>query len=108
MSSQDVASSEARGRQPKRLDQLKRALQKRLNRKPTTFEKAALDNAALLALRSEIASRDPASDSSAVVRLANCARRALRDFEAAAALDTPKRKAARSMADIEAEVARHV
>jgi hypothetical protein len=52
-----------------RLDQLKRALQRRLNRKPTAFEKAALDNAALLALRSEIASRDPASDSNTIVRL---------------------------------------
>jgi hypothetical protein len=52
-----------------------------------------LDNAALLAVRAETAAGDPHANSDTIVRLNNCARRALRDFEAAITdLDASKRK----------------
>jgi hypothetical protein len=77
-----------------------------LRRKPTAFEKTALEHTALLALRSEIAARDGKSTSEDIVRLANCARRALQDFEKLARVDERKPKQ-RSMADLEAEVRAH-
>ena len=64
-----------------RLGELRRSLQRQLKRKPTVFEKAALDRAALMLLRAEQAARDPTATSNDVVRLANASRRALRDFE---------------------------
>jgi hypothetical protein len=59
-------------------------LQRQLHRKPSSYEKTALDRAALLMLRAEIAARDPQSNSDDVVRLDNCARRARQDFESIA------------------------
>jgi hypothetical protein len=64
-----------------RLAQLKRALQKRLHRKPSEYERTMLEHAALLQLRSEIAARNPSTPSNDIVRLAGCARRAMSDFE---------------------------
>jgi hypothetical protein len=64
-----------------RLEELRRSLQRQLRRKPNVYEKAALDRAALLALRAEIAARDPTSSSNDIVRLFNCSRRAIADFE---------------------------
>jgi hypothetical protein len=53
-----------------------------------------------------MAGRDPKSDSNSIVRLDNCARRALRDFEAC--INERKAKpSAPSMADIEAELRTH-
>jgi len=64
-----------------RLEQLKRALQRQLRRRPTDYEKCVLDRAALLTLRAEIAAHDPRTSSNDLVRLDNVARRARRDFE---------------------------
>lgn len=64
-----------------RLIQLQRALQRKLRRRPTDFEKATLDKAALLMLRAEAAARDPSCDANTIVRLHNASRRALSDFE---------------------------
>jgi hypothetical protein len=91
-----------------RLDELKRALQRSLHRKPTLFEKCALDCAALAAMRAEFAAGDPQSKSDDIVRLFNVARRALADFERVAGIDVarkPKRKP--TMADIERELRAH-
>jgi hypothetical protein len=65
-----------------RLEELRRALQRQARRKLNVVEQAALDNAALLQLRSEMALRDPAADSNSIVRLSNAARRAMTDFQA--------------------------
>jgi hypothetical protein len=95
MSSPDTATSTPRPRLPSplaRLAQLKRALQKRLKRKPTTYERTLLDNAALLALRAETAVSDPHVHGDTIVRLNNAARRARNDFENICGLDAPKRK----------------
>ena len=99
-SRQSVFSAEAR------LAELKRALQRLVRRKLKAYELAARDHAALLALRSEIAARDGKSSSEDIVRLANCARRALGDFERIARVGETKAKP-RTMADIEAELRRH-
>jgi hypothetical protein len=64
-----------------RLVELKRALQRQLKRRPTAYEKAALDRAALMTVRAEIAAYDPNASSEDVVRLDNAARRARNDFE---------------------------
>ena|SRR6516164_3748837 len=89
-----------------RLVELKRALQRQLRRKPNAIEKAALDRAALMSVRAEIAAYDPRSTSEDVVRLDNAARRARLDFEKLARIGERKPKA-KTMADIEAEVRAH-
>jgi hypothetical protein len=92
-----------------RLDELRRALQRQLRRKPKEFERTSLEHAALMLLRSEIAARDPDADSTDIVRLANVARRARLDFERITGIDTRKRRnKQRSMADLELEIASHV
>jgi hypothetical protein len=73
-----------------RLNELKKALQRQLKRKPTLIEKAALNNCALLMLRSEIAARDGKATSEDIVRLANVARRAQQDFARIAAVPTKR------------------
>jgi hypothetical protein len=60
-----------------RLDELRRIYQKRIGRKPTSFERAALESAALMSLRYEMAARDPKASSSDVVKLHNARLRAL-------------------------------
>jgi hypothetical protein len=102
-----AAPSEAQSRALARLDELKRALQRQLNRRPTTVERCAMDRAALMTLRAEIAARDSKASSADVVRLDNAARRARKDFEALARLDQCKPKAKRSMLDIEKELRAH-
>lgn len=87
-----------------RLAELKNGLQRLLRRKPTTFEKAALDRCALLALRAEMAMLDPNADSNSIVRLSNVARRAQADFERIANI-TPKRRKQRDMRSVVREVA---
>ena len=84
-----------------RLAELKRVFQRQLRRKPTAYEKAALDRAALLTLRAEIAARDIGSNSDDVVRLDNAARRARNDFERIA---IPRKPRQRTMQDIEREL----
>jgi hypothetical protein len=103
---QSPAQSPGQGRALARLDELKRALQRQLNRRPTTFERAAMDRAALMTLRAEIAARDPDATSADVVRLDNAARRARNDFCALARIGERKPKR-RSMAELEAEVRAH-
>jgi len=101
--------SEAQIRALARLDELKRAMQRQLRRRPTTVERCAMDRAALMTLRAEIAARDPKSDSLAVVRLDNAARRSRADFERIAGIDQSKPKAKpRTMLDIEKELRGHV
>lgn len=73
-----------------RLSQIRRALQRaNMRRRGTMIELAALDRAALMTLRAEIAARDPNATSCDVVRLDNAARRARQDFER---LANPQRK----------------
>ena len=64
-----------------RLAELKKALQRRLNRKPTLIEKASLDRCAALMVRAECATYDSKVSAEDLVRLHNCARRAEADFE---------------------------
>jgi hypothetical protein len=112
MSATQTDNATSNGRPKKtaneRLDELRRALQRQLNRKPTMVERALLDRAALMMLRAEMAARDPASKSDDVVRLDNVSRRALNDFARVAGIDTARKKVKPSMADIEREIARHV
>jgi hypothetical protein len=88
--SKSSASQKAPISAESRLQELKKALQRQLKRKPTLIEKAALDRCALLMLRSEIAARDGKATSEDIVRLANCARRAQQDFERLAAVPTKR------------------
>jgi hypothetical protein len=64
-----------------RLRELKRALQRQVRRKLNAYELAALDRAALMTLRAEIAAWDVKATSNDLVRLDNAARRARADFE---------------------------
>lgn len=86
-----------------RLEELKRSLQSMLRRRPTRYEAAARDRAALMLLRAEIAARDPKATSEDVVRLDNASRRARLDFERICKVNHTKPQ--RDMADIEREVA---
>jgi hypothetical protein len=89
-----------------RLKEFRRALQRQARRKLKAHEQNALERAARMLLRAEIASLDPNSDSNDVVRLDNAARRARLDYERIANISTaPKPKPARTMADIERELA---
>jgi hypothetical protein len=61
--------SPAQNRAQARLDELKRALQRQLRRKPNLIEKALLDRCALVMQRAEMAAYDPKATSNDVVRL---------------------------------------
>jgi hypothetical protein len=78
---QPTPPTERQNRALERLETLKRALQRQLRRKPTAYEKAALDHCATMMLRSEMAAFDPRATSNDIVRLSRAARLARRDFE---------------------------
>jgi hypothetical protein len=63
-----------------RLGQLKRALQRQLNRKPTDYEKAMLDQTARMMLKAEMVVFDPKVSANDCVRIDGAARRARQDF----------------------------
>jgi hypothetical protein len=88
-----------------RLAELKRGFQRQLNRKGTAIELAALDRAALMTLRAEIAAFDGKATSNDIVRLDNAARRARRVFETIARIEPPKRQQSRDMRSVVREVA---
>jgi hypothetical protein len=66
--------------QARRVEELRRAFQRTLNRRPTLIEKAAMLRAAALVARAETAALDPNADVSEVVKLNNLAGRALRSL----------------------------
>jgi hypothetical protein len=73
-----------------RLEQLKRAYQKQLGRKPTSIQKQLMERAALLTTRAEIAIYDSKTTANDVVRLDHAAQRAR--VEMLAAFVVPKRE----------------
>jgi len=94
-----------------RLQAIRRTLQRQARRKLKAHEQAALEFAARLLYRAECAANDPQSDAAVLARLVNCARRAQADYERVAGIDQcqakAKRKAKRTMRDIEAELRAH-
>jgi hypothetical protein len=99
--------SEHEERAKERLAELRRALQRQLRRKGTAIELAALDRAALMTLRAEMAALDPKASSNDIVRLDNAARRARADFERVARIQPKPPKGKRDMRAIEAELRAH-
>jgi predicted translin family RNA/ssDNA-binding protein len=71
-----------------RLEELRRALQRRIKRKLTAYELTALDHAATMLLRSEMALRDIKTSANDIVRLHGAAREAVKDFEEVCGLAT--------------------
>jgi hypothetical protein len=82
--------TDAQKRAQTRLDELKRAFQRLIKRRPNVYEKQLLDRAALMTLRAESAVCDGKSSSNDIVRLDNAARRARADFERVCGLATKK------------------
>jgi hypothetical protein len=66
--------------QARRVEELRRAFQRSLNRRPTLIEKAAMLRAAALVARAEALALDPNADVNQVVKLNNLAGRALRSL----------------------------
>jgi hypothetical protein len=66
--------------QERRIEELRRAFQRRLNRRPTLIEKAAMLRAAALVARAEALALDPNADVNEVVKLNNLVSRALRSL----------------------------
>ena len=64
--------------QERRVEELRRAFQRKLNRRPTLIEKAAMLRAAALVARAEALALDPNADVGEVVKLNNLANRILR------------------------------
>jgi hypothetical protein len=64
--------------QARRVEELRRAFQRLLNRRPTLIEKAAMLRSAALVARAEALALDPSADVNEVVKLNNLAARALR------------------------------
>jgi len=106
-SPQAVEPTPGQQRAAARLQAIRRALQSLAKRKLRAFEQDALETAARLAFRAEVASLDIRSDSNDVVRLSNAARRARADYLRIAGIveHTAKPKRKPSMADLEAELA---
>ena len=68
--------------QNRRVEELRRAYQRRLNRRPTTLQRAIMSNAAVLTARAEIASADPACSINDYVRACRVAKEARDAVEA--------------------------
>jgi hypothetical protein len=66
--------------QARRVEQLRRAFQRVLNRRPTLIEKASMRRAAALVARAEMLALDPNANVADVVKLNNLAGRTLRAF----------------------------
>jgi hypothetical protein len=66
--------------QERRIEELRRAFQRSLNRRPTLIEKAGMLRAAALVARAEALALDPNADVGEVVKLNNLAGRALRSL----------------------------
>ena len=66
--------------QARRVEELRRAFQRTLNRRPTLIEKAAMKRAAGLVARAEAVALDPNADINEVVKLNNLANRILRSL----------------------------
>jgi hypothetical protein len=64
--------------QARRVEELRRAFQRLLNRRPTLIEKATMLRAAALVARAEALALDPSADVNELVKLNNLASRALR------------------------------
>jgi hypothetical protein len=64
--------------QARRVEELRRAFQRMLNRRPTLIEKASMLRAAALVARAEALALDPNADVADVVKLNNLASRTLR------------------------------
>src|SRR5712672_3391551 len=64
--------------QARRVEELRRAFQRLLNRRPTLIEKAAMLRSAALVARAEALALDPRADVNEVVKLNNLAARTLR------------------------------
>jgi hypothetical protein len=62
--------------QARRVEELRRAFQRSLNRRPTLIEKAAMLRAAALVARAEAAALDPTMPVAELTKLVNLARRA--------------------------------
>jgi hypothetical protein len=91
-----------------RLAEIRLALQRQLRRKGTAIEVTAMDHAALMMLRAEMAMLDPNADSNDIVRLSNASRRATANFERVAGIDSTKKRKQRDMRSVEKELAQHV
>jgi hypothetical protein len=66
--------------QARRVEELRRAFQRLLNRRPTLIEKAAMLRSAALVARAEALALDPNADVNKVVKLNNLAARTLRSL----------------------------
>ena len=66
--------------QARRVEELRRAFQRMLNRRPTLLEKRTMSRAAALVARAETLALDPNADVSEVVKLNNLANRDLRQL----------------------------
>jgi hypothetical protein len=64
--------------QERRVEELRRAFQRMLNRRPTMIEKAAMSRTAGLVARAEALALDPGADVTELVKVNNLAARALR------------------------------
>jgi hypothetical protein len=64
--------------QERRVEELRRAFQRTLNRRPTLIEKAGMLRAAALVARAEALALDPGADVTELVKVNNLAARALR------------------------------
>jgi hypothetical protein len=87
--STDSQPEQPRRNAEQRLREIKRSLQRQARRKLNAYEQAALDRAAIMTLRAEIAAFDVKATSNDLVRLDNAARRARADFERIARVVPP-------------------
>jgi hypothetical protein len=76
MATHTSAKASAITAQERRMAQLRRAYQRVLRRKPTMIERAAMERAARLTARAEVAALDPDATLDDVVRIDNAAARA--------------------------------
>jgi hypothetical protein len=84
--------------QARRVEELRRAFQRVLNRRPTLIEKAAMLRAAALVARAEAAALDPNMDVAELTKLTNIAARAERRLGFSAIATAGRSAAARVLA----------
>jgi hypothetical protein len=76
--------------QARRVEELRRAFQRSLNRRPTLIEKAAMLRAAALVARAEAAALDPTMPVAELTKLVNIADRAVRGLRLEARTGPPR------------------
>jgi hypothetical protein len=84
--------------QARRVEELRRAFQRLLNRRPTLIEKAAMLRSAALVARAEALALDPSADVNEVVKLNNLAARTLRALGIKTEQQPPKRSGGLALA----------